>query len=810
MKKKLQKGGTASRDTRGEPLTRSSVTAQSLLKGATGKDSFTEADIRNLAIKQGYSQRDVNSIVKGFNQSQGKSIEFMDNMKEFNVFDGSEQKGGAVASGKRTGNKKGFDAGDLIGLGSNVNRFAGFAAGLKPAPAAAKAEEPTVPLTGSGEGINIGYDGDSKTEKSKSNTNTGTGGGGKGNGLTPKQFDIPTGLNLPPGFGQIGPGGFTIGYEPDNGGYRIGEKPAGIGQRAIDLINKGGFQTGTMKQPEVEGPGRFEDFMNRMLASGHSTVRWTADNVADLAEAMGTPRDEQGLFQPLYEMAKKYEDDRRAGRNKKYDDEFIYNTLAQTPEIVSASRVFIGAPLAFMRGAGMSIPGSAFAKAAASKLGKAAYPYFEGARRFAAKKFSGSGVKAAGSAPVTSGATKSGATTIMQTKALPQGTASSPKLLPEYKTIITPPPGSQQVTAQKLLGQGTPRTQTVIEGTPVVNPNVTYKGTSPRSKIIKERSAQMAEGYKKGGKIYAQKGARFPWDMEGTEVDLTGGSNQGELNPMFTAGNQVTPSVTQGNTFAVQTGGTPNTKTDIIPQTMSRRDARKAGIGTQSYRAMREINTKGRKDIEGVGDGLGNAVKYALPFIGEAIARRQLKTKPIQFKPSNLMTGAVQDLARNYRPMLNKPQNMGVDFLSNQAGQKFTQAYNADKEFQWDLQNQMSRQQQRENILNRTNQGKMFDAQREQQVDMANAQMNAGLSGLKYQSIREPFISAQHHLAGDRSTNAYVKSSERAALYDTMVKNPDFYGGINNPAYQAKLRELENPKRGGFFGKKGMKFKIRK
>ncbi len=117
------------RDSKGQPLSRGMSAAEILTK-ATKKGSFGEVnddDIRKLASEQGFSRRDTKRMVKGFRNLGTSDIELNESGSEFNVFRKPNGEDGADESSRSTGNNKRFGAGDLVGLGNNVNRFAGLA-----------------------------------------------------------------------------------------------------------------------------------------------------------------------------------------------------------------------------------------------------------------------------------------------------------------------------------------------------------------------------------------------------------------------------------------------------------------------------------------------------------------------------------------------------------------------------------------------------------------------------------------------------------------------------------------------------------
>jgi len=174
---------------------------------------------------------------------------------------------------------------------------------------------------------------------------------------------------------------------------------------------------------------------------------------------------------------------------------------------------------------------------------------------------------------------------------------------------------------------------------------------------------------------------------------------------------------------------------------------------------------------------LGDVAKYALPFIGEAAGRRALKQlKPIPTRKIELAKGVVQDLPISYQPILNNPAYAGSDLTSSQAIKLATNALNRDMAFRQRLANEQSKMAQRQNILGITNQEQQINAELQQRADLANAQQNAQIASLKYQSISEPFVAAQQHLASDIYSNKMIKSQEKIAREENMLKYPEAYG----------------------------------
>lgn len=103
------------------PKTTQGENFRTLLQAATGKDysDIKESDVEKWASAQGWRNKDVNRIVKGFTKFSKKD-------KAFNLTDEGEFRiEGGSGSGRRMGNRKGFDLGDLVGLGRDVSLLGG-------------------------------------------------------------------------------------------------------------------------------------------------------------------------------------------------------------------------------------------------------------------------------------------------------------------------------------------------------------------------------------------------------------------------------------------------------------------------------------------------------------------------------------------------------------------------------------------------------------------------------------------------------------------------------------------------------------
>lgn len=106
-----------------QPLTvEEGINFRDLLSNAIGKNfnDITQTDVREWAAANGWRKKDVNRVARGFTKFSKRGGDYaLTSPGEFEVA------GAGPASGRKTGNVKGFDVGDLIGLGRDVSTLAG-------------------------------------------------------------------------------------------------------------------------------------------------------------------------------------------------------------------------------------------------------------------------------------------------------------------------------------------------------------------------------------------------------------------------------------------------------------------------------------------------------------------------------------------------------------------------------------------------------------------------------------------------------------------------------------------------------------
>lgn len=218
-----------------------------------------------------------------------------------------------------------------------------------------------------------------------------------------------------------------------------------------------------------------------------------------------------------------------------------------------------------------------------------------------------------------------------------------------------------------------------------------------------------------------------------------------------------------------------------------------------AFKASDLIAGQGGGSQGGEGNGLaafGKVAKYTLPFIGSQLANRELgKVKQVNLKNANLQSGVVSDIPRPNMGLRYRVPT-GNDLQSEIAGQKFADAQQRDAEANFNVANATSRIAQKQQIVNNQNRNEMFNTQTENQERMINAQQLMGIQGERAQNAQEPLIAAQHHLATDISTDAFLKSSRDAEGAEAVLKSAQY----GSPEWKAAAKKL------GF--KKGGKIKI--
>lgn len=100
------------------------ITFKELLNHTTGKANASRQEFESAMASRGYTTGDIRKLGKAFDRVKDSGNEYvLHPEKGFNVYDPTNKQ--LSGSGKKKGNKAGFDLGDLIGLGGDVSLLAG-------------------------------------------------------------------------------------------------------------------------------------------------------------------------------------------------------------------------------------------------------------------------------------------------------------------------------------------------------------------------------------------------------------------------------------------------------------------------------------------------------------------------------------------------------------------------------------------------------------------------------------------------------------------------------------------------------------
>ncbi len=766
----------------------SGVALRDLLEFQAGKEKgsgVTKADIEKIITEKGISQRDARRIRKGADQFLNAGLDYrVTGGGRYNV---NSPEGAETRASRKAGNLAGFNAGDLVKLGRNVSTLVGLADMSSADYAKSKEPKPWESTEGD-QPIGTAR---KKFDEEKFSWETGEnppvekkkGGSGKG-GAAPSKFD-PGNLSLP---------------KLD---LRIGEKPMGFAEYAMAHKDKWG--KGSSKEPgtrktasgfETSIPEKTEAPGWQQFIFGDATSLWDGQAYKDLATAFNPAqlwskeaRDKASTLG--HARGVQFEDERFAEegyipkRNAKGDLLSVFkpeNDRWWAPKEDSATYTMKDGKLLNKKGEKLYMPPT---ESRMTNLGI----------------FTPTPSKIIGP-PKTPQFLKTGAEKV---KNVATNVANKAKGLINPSVTAPNLPNPSSMVSMKQAQRAMKEVQEMSIDRAVKENWIKKMSDFIKANKDKLQSVDDAEaasynldGFKKGGKLpMGGGGIKFPTNFS-TADWLKQPVPDYKFNPykVNTTANLEIPKYTGTLNAAKQRQQTEaaNLNADVES---AMGPAANPGRYLTNTPELGGVNPFGKDNV--AGDVAGKVAKYALPFIGEGLARKELnKIKPADFKTADFMTGAVHDLPRpNMKLRYREP--VGPDVQGEIAGQKFADAQERDAEANYQIQNSMSKLSQMDQILNRTNQGIQFNTQGKNQNSMFNAQQKMQVAGAKAESMKEPFIAAQQHLATDISTGAYLSTAKKSQLAEEILK----YEKPGSPRYEMAVRWL-----GGAKGKKGMKFKV--
>lgn len=725
------------------------VSARDILAFASGKKSgeLNVDDIRSLAVKQGISPKDTARILAGAHSFLGSGNDYrLTGDNGFNVV--NPQTGPLTSSSRKAGNKKGFNAGDLVGLGNNVSTLMGLAGRYrKDFDSKPTGESPVTSVTEAPREIA------KQTPASLLGTKPG------------KQAVVTAGKSTSPQQAR------EAVKTPTAKEYHTGELAKYRADRFkqtpyakyvnMDQVTPQDFDENIIHQKLTQ----YSDMIMSSLAEGDKEP---AGLLKDTIGPSSFNKYERNITDSnLEKLLDDYKHNLKLGYDIKppHEDFFTRGKYAGNSEDL-ASNSELATDMLLM-GTGPKIAGSV-AKGLA--LGNS-HPTMQFLRYYLSRN-----------APLPNAVTS--ANLLSKASSMGTRTASQIAMAPVKKTAENlMKKGADRVKFPEIVKEPLqlgpkvkPRFKVQGEGVPMEKPRFKVKGFSGRPSAVPGTPNYIPKGeFADGGKIM--------WGTPQSKKFAAGGVPKFKAPTIDTEFDTSTPDFIDNPKYNYEAATVDST-----------------GGGNYGVR-----NPKSGIDFSGGegkgGDIAGKVAKYALPFVGEGLARQEYaKYRPSRFEPVDLMKGVVTDLPRpNMRLRYREP--VGPDVQSEVGGQKFADSQQTDKEVNFAIQNALSRQQQREHILDRTNQGIMFDAQGKRMQSIYGDQIRAQFTGARAESMRQPFIAAQQHLATDIADNAYLQTDKKTALATEIIRNRDRYSPEQVQQAEAYL--------GGsrIKGAKGMKFR---
>lgn len=182
----------------------------------------------------------------------------------------------------------------------------------------------------------------------------------------------------------------------------------------------------------------------------------------------------------------------------------------------------------------------------------------------------------------------------------------------------------------------------------------------------------------------------------------------------------------------------------------------------------------------GMGDLLGVGLRYGIPLAYLGASQRQIKKLRGDMKPDlqapELMTGAVRDMPRPNFSLPYSPE-MGGSSLSEYMNNGLSRdAFQREKELDFEMKNAFNRQGQEDRILDRTNQNIAAKAQVQNQEELFNAQMAAQeLLGYALPDRASTVESIFHNLDRDVYNAGVIKDTKETSMATEIIRFPDRY-----------------------------------
>lgn len=233
---------------------------------------------------------------------------------------------------------------------------------------------------------------------------------------------------------------------------------------------------------------------------------------------------------------------------------------------------------------------------------------------------------------------------------------------------------------------------------------------------------------------------------------------------------------------------------------MAKEDKKPASKGSQREKAP------GFGEESGMGDLLSAGLRYGLPLAYLGASQAQVKKLRKQAKPEltspNLMTGAVRDMPRPNFGLPPSPERGGSSLAEFMNAGVQRDAFQRNAELDFEYKNALNRQGQENQILDRTNQQAMIDAQIQNQEELSQASLAANeLLGYAIPDRTSTIESIFHNLDRDVFNAGVVKDTKEISFATEVIRNPDRFSPEEVANAKATLSGVRAPipsnKRGG-------------
>jgi hypothetical protein len=791
-----------------------------ILSFAAGKkagEKLTIDDIQRIGREAGVSAKDMKSVIKGGKNFLASDKEYRLGDDGYNVFN---KDGAETRSSREAGNKKGLNIGDVIGLGNKTSSLAGLAALYKDKYQTkdVKPNTPTPTTTVEIKEPIVTGDKEPATQPVTGAQKTGT--------QTGKKQSTQTGSKQ-----QV------TGFTP-----RL-TNPAEIERQRI--ANEVALQNQGLSRDEYMG--YIERFRNALIENSKGT--WLKPDDKGDGKIFGVSTGVKGGKQYIDEAVNRFADDLdKLPRKGSIDDiaethflmwdHQLKNNPLQSEGDMAVDMAFMG--LAPAAGATIG-KGLGFAKAS---------PYMNYFRRASGRMNTiqmhnqlakASSITSRGTSAIIADPVKQGLNKLQNAQVknisfpntniypetnparmIPAKGTTTPKRLTTFGEPAQPRLGTwgERVTkgqnskgvSLKTKAVNRANNKMIEEGSPLesqyVNPNVVYKGTNPNAAVIKARSQQMVEGFRKGGKMMGATGLSFDWLTNPADVKPKLQAKAPTTRFMKAGFNPKTKLDAENINIEMdpETADTPKWTAEEAAAIHSRAKANEAH--STNYQVDKLETNKGGwvpPRENNLGQTLMRGTALAAPWLTALATSKMLdKIGKVKYNDVNPPVGVVTDMARpNFKLRSREPQ--GNDLQTREGGLKFADAQERDARLNFEVMNAQSRIGQQRDINQNIARNDFFNAQNRQQTEFANQRMDMHKQLQKSQNWTEAAQATVNNLAGFSSQDAYTKADSNMALAQEYLRRPEGHSEAQKKWAEDYLANRRNP---GLNGRRGLKFRI--